>query len=179
MATVTVNIHGVPISVTGAGEAGVRRGEQLTQLVRTLKRLPVQHLQQVPPITVGDRPDTNHGGGGGSAAPCPACPRGYIRINRRVFDPAIREVNRGRVNVTLLHEIGHVIDWAYQCVANAAAEDRQTLWFRGYDGHTHGPGEYFAVAYAQMYRDPATITPTRLAAMLRMNAFTPKGIAYR
>lgn len=142
MANVTRLIEGIPIIINGADERGERIGSQLTQLIYTLQRLPVQHLEHIPPITIGINPID----GGGYAFPgqYTGSPYGFIRLNYNIWDRRVRPWNIGHINVTLLHEVGHVIDWAFQCTNNMSEVDRQILFDPSYEGHTHGPGEHFA-----------------------------------
>jgi hypothetical protein len=170
MGSATPLIKGIPIVIQGADERGQRIGGQLVQLIDTLRRLPRLHLEHVPPITVGMHPE---GGGGGYAYPGQYAgqPYGFIRLHFGVFNAGERPWNRGRVNVSLLHEIGHVIDWAFQCTRHLGGADQRILYDPGYDGATHGPGEHFAQAYSKFYSDPPTLTEARQEVLLRSRAF--------
>ena len=170
MVDVTRLIKGIPIIINGVDEHGHRVGGQLAQLVATLERLPRRHLEHVPPITVGNRPLE---GGGGYALPgqYAGSPYGFIRLNYDVFDGGQRSWNIGRINVSLLHEVGHVIDAAFECTSQMAAADRRILHDLDYRGRTHGPGEHFAQAYSKFYSEPPTITAERREVLLRSPAF--------
>ena len=174
-----VIVHGVPLQVDGVAPGGA----ELRQIAATLELLPPSHLRHLPTITVGDRPP--RGGGGSAHAGLPGGP--YLRLNRTVFDPRERPVNAGAFNYTLLHECGHLVDWAYGCMP----------WLRRYDpigyaallahphrGATQGEGEHYADAYADYFwvprvrsgapmrqsRPPVAIDP-RMRAVLNSPAF--------
>lgn len=138
--------YGVSVRIDGVEP----RGREIEQLERTLCLLPSMHLRALPTITVGDRPAR---GGGGSASPTmPGGP--FIRLNRMIFDPVQRPVNAGRLNYTLLHEVGHIIDWAFGCMATLAGSDPAgyaALLAHAHSGATQGPSEHFADAYADFF----------------------------
>ncbi|MEO1994554.1 MAG: hypothetical protein ABGZ17_04695, partial [Planctomycetaceae bacterium] len=83
--------------------------DNVRQLLRTVELMPAQHVRQIPRITVGNRP--SQGGGGSAHEGMPGGP--YIRLNKSCFDS---RWNSGLHNYTLLHECGHIIDWAYGCM---------------------------------------------------------------
>ncbi len=120
------------------------RPDQIRQLLRSLERISPDHLQHVPTITVGNRPP---GGGGGSAhSGMPGGP--YIRLNKNCFNSSW---NQGMYNETLLHEVGHIVDWAYDCMNHMRRENPagyQALLNHPHRGRTQGPGEHYADAYA-------------------------------
>ncbi|RMG27966.1 MAG: hypothetical protein D6730_06145 [Bacteroidetes bacterium] len=142
MQTREFQIRGVTIRIRF--DANQVSESQIRQLVITLRLLPVNHLRHIPLITVGNRPPA---GGGGSAHPgMPGGP--YIRLNRNIFQSPW---NRGTYNYTLLHEVGHVIDWTYNSMSRMRRDDRagyQALLAHTHRGRTQGPGEHFADAYA-------------------------------
>lgn len=119
---------------------------QIRQLLRTLDLLPPGHLRQIPTITVGDRPP--RGGGGSAHRGMPGGP--YIRLNRTCFHSAWNRFH----NYTLLHETGHIVDWAFHCMTHMRGSDRtgyNALLQHPHSGATQGPGEHFADGYADYY----------------------------
>jgi hypothetical protein len=142
-------INSVFVTIEGVAQGG----REFSQLCRTLELMPAEHLRHVPTITVGDRPRR---GGGGSAPPCePGGP--YIRLNRTIFNPDERPINTGAFSYTLLHECGHIVDWAYACMVTMQREDPpgyQALLSHAHNGATQGPGEHYADAYADYFFIP-------------------------
>jgi hypothetical protein len=109
-------VHGVQINmVYNADEV---TDENIRQLLNTLALLPARHLAQLPTITIGARP--RRGGGGSAHSEMRGGP--YIRLNRGIFS---RDWNQGPYNETLLHEVGHIVDWAFQCIRGLRSGDRQ------------------------------------------------------
>jgi len=141
MATIIAN--GVSVTVNGL-EA---QGADFSKVEHTLRLLPTAHIRKIPPITVGDRP--SRGGGGSATSMMPGGP--YIRLNSSCFQSAW---NHGHNNYTLLHEIGHIIDWAYGCMETMRRQDQSgyaALLIHPHHGATHGPGEHYADAYADYF----------------------------
>lgn len=141
------------------------RPDQIRQLLRTLELISPDHVQHVPTITVGNRPP---GGGGGSAhSGMPGGP--YIRLNKNCFNSSW---NRGAFNETLLHEVGHIVDWAYECMTHMRRENRagyNALLSHPHRGRTQGPSEHFADAYAA-YHLGRSMSRTRREALLSSRA---------
>lgn len=175
-----VVVKNVSIEIVGADEHGsaprrARRGcgMQSAQLVRTLDLLPASHLRLLPTITIGDRPPaTDHprsyGGGGSANRFMPGGP--YLRLNWRIFDAPW---NSGLYNETLLHEVGHFVDWGFQCMEVMRREDPagyRALLDHAHEGRTHGPGEHYADAYADHFKGKR-MTEARRAALLGSAGF--------
>jgi len=138
----------------------------IRQLLNTLALLPARHLEQLPTITVGNRP--RRGGGGSAHSGMRGGP--YIRLNSGIFS---RHWNQGPYNETLLHEVGHIVDWAYQCMQHLPSEDRegyQALLADPHGGATQGPSEHYADAYADYYLD-RSMSDARRRALLSCSAF--------
>jgi hypothetical protein len=128
-------------------------------LTKTLKLVPVANLRRLPLVVVGDRPPPSRGGAGG-AVPSGQPDGPLIRINVRRFD----EPHNRAFNQTLLHEIGHMMDYEYNCILGfyRRPENRPHLALlrhhaRRYDGTTQGENEVYAVAYAGLIRHAPAI----------------------
>ena len=173
-------VKGIPIEIVGADENGrgpgrTRRGSgmQVAQLLRSLDLLPPGHLRIVPRITVGERPPASDHprsyGGGGSAHPgMPGGP--YIRLNWRIFQAPW---NSGMHSLTLLHEVGHIVDWGFQCMTTMRQQDPtgyRALLDHPHTGRTQGAGEHYADAYAAHFIGHQ-ISDARRNAVLNSNAF--------
>jgi len=140
-------------------------------LTSTLERLCVQHLQIVPPITVGDRPE--RGGGGAAHSGMPGGP--YIRLNRTCFQSSW---NQHGYNYTLLHEVGHIVDWAFSCIQNMRREDNRgfrALIAHPHSGATQGWGEHYADGLADWYARKPMSEARRNAILFSRGFFGPIG----
>jgi hypothetical protein len=161
-----IDVKGVPVTINGLDETQPSDLPHLEQLERSLNLLPVAHLKHIPTIAVGNRPPR---GGGGSANP--SMPGGpYIRLNRNCFNSSW---NQGSYNYTLLHEVGHIIDWAYRCMERMRRTDPRAyrvLLQHPHRGATQGPGEHYADAYADYFsgrRLGERLEPLRQSAAFR------------
>jgi hypothetical protein len=140
----TINVKGIQITIDGLEQ----NQPNFQQLVRTLNLLHPAHLRLLPTITVGNRPV--RGGGGSQARSQPG--GAFIRINSSCFNSPW---NQGSYNETLLHEIGHIIDWEYNCMQAMRTNNPagfQALMQHSHRGATQGPSEHFADAYATYYK---------------------------
>lgn len=116
-------------------------------LTDTLRVVPQQHraiLRQiavVPPARFGHGP--RYAGGGSGI--------GYPRLSELSFDRRERP-NNFPLNLTLLHEIGHVLEDTFRCMGNLTREHRAILRSVPIpaSAHTHGEEEHFAIAYQQV-----------------------------
>lgn len=132
----------------------------------TLWIVPTQHLmifQQidvVPPLMLGS--DPNYAGGGSG--------RGFPRLSELCFDRGFRP-NNFPINLTLLHEIGHIVDHHYGAFAGLGPEHQSTLRSIPIPAtaRTRGEGEYFAIAYQQVISGSASEAVR--AAVLASTAF--------
>ena len=160
----TVYPRGWPVIIEGLDDDATH----LQQLARTLDLLPVAHVAKLPTITVGNRPD--RGGGGSASRTMPGGP--YIRLNVTCFSSSW---NRGFYNYTLLHEVGHIIDWEYGCMANMRRTDHagyQALLRHPHSGATQGDGEHYGDAYADFFcYGPSRLSQERLDALVGSTAF--------
>jgi hypothetical protein len=96
----------------------------------------------------------------------------YIRINYRVFQAPW---NQGPYNYTLLHEAGHIVDWAYECMQTMGTEDLtgyRALLAHPHSGRTQGPSEHYADAYADHFSG-GRISEARQSALVNSRAFAP------
>ncbi len=160
-----VQIGGVTVEINGTDEA------QLEALTSTLGRLWVHHLQIVPPITVGDRPP--RGGGGAAHSGMPGGP--YIRLNRSCFESPW---NQHGYNYTLLHEVGHIVDWAFDCIRHMRREDLagfRALIAHPHSGVTRGWGEHYADGLADWYARKPMSDARRNAILFSRGFFGPIG----
>ena len=160
-----VDISGVTIEINGADES------QQEVLTNTLERLWVHHLKILPPITVGDRP--HRGGGGAAHSGMPGGP--YIRLNRSCFQSSW---NQHGYNYTLLHEVGHIIDWTFDCIQHMRREDNQgfrVLLAHPHSGATQGWSEHYADAVADWYAGHPMSEARRHAILFSRGFFGPLG----
>ena len=117
--------------------------EQIRIILRTLELVPVPHLRLLSPpghVQVsrpGCAPRRGGGNGGDSR---------WIRISAA----AVGAPHNRHLNVTLLHELGHVVDSAYGGTRWLQRNDRdgyRLLASTGHEGATPGAGERFADCY--------------------------------
>ncbi len=156
MASIVAN--GVSLTIEGLDNEEAK----LRLLVETLKLLPVPHLRLLPNILVGNRPP--RGGGGAAHAQMPGGP--YIRLNISTFQSSW---NRRGYHFTLLHEVGHIIDWAFGCMPTMRRRDAagyQALLDHPHSGATQGPSEHYADGYA----DYMNLLGRRRMSRARVNA---------
>ena len=140
----------------------------------TLAIVPTQHLPLIRQIDVVAPQTLGHGpeyAGGGSGV-------GYPRLSELCFDTRYREGNFP-INLTLLHEIGHILDHHYDCLNNSSAEHAAT--FRAMrippSARTHGPGESYAIAYQEVITGGASDAVR--AAVLASRAFVGVDMIHR
>ena len=140
--------------------------ENIRQLLRTVELMPPPHVRHLPVITVGNRPPS---GGGSAHEGMPGGP--YIRLSKKCF---ASRWNSGIYNYTLLHECGHMIDWAYGCMRTMRRADRagyRALLNHPHSGRTQGPGEHYADAYADYLIGHRRMSSARRDALLNSTAF--------
>ena len=133
----------------------------------TIRIIPAPHLRHIrqidvlPPLNFGSNP--NYAGGGSGV--------GHPRLSELCFDRRQRD-NNFPYNMTLLHEVGHIIDHAYNALDSLTPEHRNTINQvpipRG--AVTHGRGEHYAIAYQTLLTGGAS--PAVRAALLSGNAFS-------
>lgn len=160
MSIETLTVKGVPVRFDF--QRPITQPQQAVA-VSTLQLLPADHLRRLPTIVVGDRP--MRGGGGAVAPGQPGGP--LIRINVQRFGDSL---NAER-NLTLLHEIGHIMDYSYNCidVFYRLRENRphlnlmRRLAQQGlYQGATQGEREIYADAYSGLFRRARNLFMGRL-----------------
>lgn len=135
-------IHDVRVRFRGTLSANVREN-----LTRTLDVVPVEHhailtqIDVVPPANLGHGPEYAGGGSG----------IGWPRLSELCFDRRYRP-NNTPLNLTLLHEIGHIVQSHYHCLENMAADQRRVVDAVPIPrrAHTHGPEEHYAIAYQRV-----------------------------
>ncbi len=149
----TLTASGVP--VTFDFQRPITAAQRQTA-IRTLQLLPVQHLRRLPTIVVGDRPV----GGGGGAVPPWEAGGPLIRINVARFSVGFNQQH----NQTMLHEIGHIMDYTYRCIRSfyRRRENRACLrlFIRRaplHSGATQGEQEIYADAYSGLFRRSRSI----------------------
>ena len=142
--TLNRSVRGVPIPVRiSRVQTEPPTGEQIRIILRTLEHVPVPHLRLLSPpghIQVS-RPGCapRRGGGNGGLSR-------WIRLSAAAIGA---DYNR-TLNVTLLHELGHVIDSVYGGMRWLQDNDRdgyRLLAATGHTGATQFPGERFADCY--------------------------------
>ncbi len=116
-------------------------------LTQTLLIVPREHrslltqIDVLPPANFGHGPEY---AGGGSGV-------GWPRLSELCFDTHYRPNNFPR-NLTLLHEIGHIMENEYDCLSHLAPEHRRVIdnVTIPATAHTTGPTEHYAIAYQQV-----------------------------
>ncbi len=137
--------HGVFIPLYLASHEGdFHPTEQQTEVLKqTLNFAPTEHLRRfagaLGHIRASGRQCAPMRGGGSDPAP-------WIRLSATSFEDSLNQ----SINVTVLHELGHVVDYLYG--AMAGLRDRHPDLYRllsqtRHVGRTQGPGEAFADCY--------------------------------
>ena len=144
-------IHSIPIEITVARRAVDLVSEaQITQLVQSLNRLPDEHLRRLPTITIKYFAEY---AGGGSRLDRDEPENSFIRISHRCFQSSWNQPLT-EPNQTLLHEVGHIIDWTYGCMGylrHNHREEYRALQAHPHSGRTQGAGEHYADAYKDYF----------------------------
>ncbi|AUC54086.1 hypothetical protein CDO87_13280 [Sagittula sp. P11] len=147
--------------------------EQQERLSHTLRCVPADHLRSLQRIVIRDRQvrDERSGemreyaGGSTNAAQrgwrdlSPHQRRFWIMLDIDSFDPRQRPINNrpGGKHYTLLHELGHLVDWSYGALSWIMRNDPEgfrLLARQPHTGITQGTQERFADAYADLYFHP-------------------------
>lgn len=139
--------------------------DALLSLNRTLVVVPAAHLRLLrqidvlPPANFGVRNDdgeidTTYAGGGSGI--------GWPRVSELCFVITERP-NNVPLNLTLLHEIGHVMETHFSCLRFLPPDHRRVLDSVPIptDAHTHGPTEHYAIAYQKVLCGTATAPVAR------------------
>jgi hypothetical protein len=133
----------------------------------TIRIIPVQHLRHIrqidvlPPLNFGS--DRNYSGGGSGV--------GHPRLSELCFD-VDRRRNNFPHNMTLLHEVGHIIEHAYNGLASLTPEQRNIINQVPIPpgAVTNGRGEHYAIAYQTLLTGGASEAVR--AALLSGRAFS-------
>lgn len=144
-------IHAVQVRfVNDVDPIAVRNLKRTLAIVPPAHRAALRRIDVVPPRNLGHGP--NYAGGGSGV--------GYPRLSELCFSRSHRRQNFP-INLTLLHEIGHVLETRFRCLRHLAREHPQH--FRVLDaipipssGRTHGPSEHYAIAYQKVIAGTAT-----------------------
>lgn len=165
--------------------------DMITRLENTLRILPAQHLRTLQYIEIRDRQlddGAEYAGGSTNEArtTSPDTPPGtrnyWIMLDIDSFDPRHRAINNtdNGLHYTLLHEMGHVVDWSTRAF-RWMRRHRRTSGYHRVMGRTHnsrltnGGQEKFADAYADLFFYPRGLNGRRdltVEAILRSPAFT-------
>lgn len=172
--------------------------EQTDRIARTLNQVPPEHLRSLQYLSFRDRDapvldEHRHPTGemrpyaGGSTSSVsrgwqalePGERRFLIVIDIDSFSPLHRPINcqPGGLHYTLLHELGHLVDWSYAAFAWIQANDPAgfaTIAARAHTGITRGAQERFADVYADMvfYPESQRATNDAMRSVLASPAFT-------
>lgn len=129
--------------------------ENLRQIAYTLRRVPARHLDPLTRIEIRQRPraggSTNMAGGTTRSTPR-ADRRYFVVLDIDCFDSPWNNRANG-LNYTLLHEMGHVVDWAtgsFTWIRQNDPEGYRAITARSHSGVTTGDQEKFADAYADL-----------------------------
>jgi hypothetical protein len=189
--------------ITAGGREIPTRGLTLTQdqqdrISRTLNRVPAAHLRSLQYLSFRDRDvrvrdaagaytgETREYAGGSTSsldrgwqAMDPAARRFMIMLDIDSFDPAQRAINArvGGLHYTLLHELGHLVDWSYSAfdwIRRNDPEGFAAIAQRDHSGITHGAQERFADVYADLifYSEGQRPTNRAMQAVLASPAFS-------
>lgn len=136
--------------------------QQIRRLERTLSILPQQHLSGLRYIRIRDR--ANYAGGSTNVARDPGAVtpgnrQYWVMLDIDSFDPRQRAINNrpDGLHYTLLHEMGHVVDWTTRAFRWIRQHDRsgyELLTRRHHAGVTTGQQEKFADTYADLFYYP-------------------------
>lgn len=133
------------------------------RLERTLSILPPQHLHGLRYIEIRDRPNYEGGSTNIASDVWPTTPNGrsnyWVMLDIDSFDPRLRPINNypNGLHYTLLHEMGHVVDWftgSFSWIRRNNRAGYQALVRRHHTGHTMGHQEKFADTYADLFFYP-------------------------
>lgn len=110
-------------------------------IVPTAHRSLLTQIDVLPPANFGNGPEY---AGGGSGV-------GWPRLSELCFDTHYRPNNFPR-NLTLLHEIGHIMEKHYRCLSHLSEEHRGVIdqVTIPATAHTTGEEERYAIAYQQV-----------------------------
>jgi hypothetical protein len=150
-----VLVHGVRIEVRAHRSLQRNNLEltkiQLHRIETTLQVLPAHHLTPLARIEIRQR-----AGAGGSANAMPegaAGPTHFVVLDIDTFVSPWNNTDNGLL-YTLLHEMGHVVDWSYRAFPYIRRHDRpgyDAICERVHHGRTQNQQEKFADTYADIH----------------------------
>lgn len=133
----------IPLYTASAPQDFRPNDAQIQTLVQTLSYVPYEHLSRFSAasghIRASGSQCTPLRGGGSDPAP-------WIRLSAVSFNDAINSA----INITLLHEFGHVVDYLYGAMNGLRTRDQalyRLLAGTAHTGRTQGPSEAFADCY--------------------------------
>jgi hypothetical protein len=141
----TLDVQGVliPLHTASQAEDFHPSDRQLQILSSTLSYAPMEHVRRFGGAlgyirASGSGCTPNHGGG---SDPAP-----WIRLSAASFADSLNQ----RLNITLLHEFGHVVDYMYGAMEGLRGRDPELyrlLANTPHTGRTQGPSEAFGDCY--------------------------------
>lgn len=150
-----VFVHGLPIEIRAHRSLQRNRleltKEQFRRIALTLGVLPAHHVASVARIEIRQR-----AGAGGSANAMPdgvTGPTHYVVLDIDCFASAWNNTENGLI-YTLLHEMGHVVDWSNRAFPWIRRNDRagyDIICQRVHHGRTQNQQEKFADSYADIH----------------------------
>ena len=173
--------------------------DQTQRLQRTLMLLPPSHLRALTHIAIRDRNvrERDSAGqvtertfaGGSTNSPTrrwseldPGLRQFWVMLDIDSFSPIHRSINcqAGGYHYTLLHEMGHVVDWSFSAFSWIRTNDRagyDVIARRSHTGITHGDQERFADVYADLmfYRVSQRATTAAMQAVMASPPFQNLG----
>ena len=136
------------------------------RLERTLSILPPQHLHGLQYIEIRDRQNYEGGSTNVASDTWPTTPASrsnyWVMLDIDSFDPRFRPINNypNGLHYTLLHEMGHVVDWftdSFRWIRQHDRTGHRLLTRRHHTGRTSGQQEKFADTYADLFFYPQGI----------------------
>src|SRR5262245_61506324 len=146
-------IRGVSIPINGIDD----RPEYQDRIIYTLGYLPVEHLRLLHHVTIRDREDYAGGSTNYVSSGHPSSGL-WVMIDIDSFDPRQRAINNRPpefLHYTLLHEMGHVVEYTHS--AMRYVRQRDSAGYHAMMAHPHrggGPGgdtEHWADTYADYF----------------------------
>ena len=154
-----ITLNGIPVQFPGEVDRNAA-----ANLRTTLQLVPARHLPILRRIVVfTPQPSADPYAGGDSG-------QGYPRLSALCFDRR-RRPNNYPFNLTLLHEIGHIVDHHFHCLETMrreAPDDYAALQVEIHiapERRTHGAGELFADAYQKVLTGRGASQRVRAAVM--------------
>lgn len=151
----TIFVHGSPVEIR-AHRSLQRHNLELTKaqfgaMERTLSVLPSHHVTKLARIEIRQR-----AGAGGSANAMPDGTTGPTHFVVLDIDTFLSPWNNtgNRLLYTLLHEMGHVVDWSFGAFRQIRQTDRagyDIICERVHHGRTQNQQEKFADSYADIH----------------------------